>query len=36
MMAVWQNYVREHGLNEAVDLGQMLMADPVPQRERVQ
>jgi len=36
MMEVWQNYVREHGLNEAADLGQVPMADPVPQWERVQ
>jgi arylsulfatase len=36
MMAVWQDYVREHGLNEAADLGQMPMADPVPLGERVQ
>ena len=36
MMAVWQEYVREHGLNEAADLRQMPMGDPVLQRQRVQ
>lgn len=36
MMSVWQEYVREHGLNESADLRQTPMGDPVLQRERVQ
>jgi len=36
MLTVWQDYVREHGLNEAADLGQMPLTDPVPQGERLQ